>query len=257
MAIGKLFIVATPIGNLQDITYRAIETLKEVDFVLCEDTRITKRLLDNYAINKPLMSYHSQSKLSKVDRIVELLQQGQNFALVTDAGTPGVSDPGNELIGRLLEHFQQEIEIFTIPGPAAYTALIQVAGINLSKFSFWGFPPNKKGRETFFRQILVAEQPIIYYESPYRILKNLELLSRLEADSQTLASVGSRLSDSQNMPMEGSVGQLEPHCMKIIVGRELTKMFEEVKRGSTAEILQYYQNNPEKVRGEFVIIAYR
>lgn len=222
---GVLYIVATPIGNLEDITLRALRVLKEVDLILCEDTRVTKKLLDRYEIQKPLLSYHHHSKLSRVEKIVEHLENGKNLALVSDAGTPGISDPGNELIVFLRLNLKN-VEIVPIPGASALTVLASVAGINMSKFSFLGFPPHKKGRETFFRGVAESKYPIIYFESPHRVLKNLELLSKFKPDA------------------------------KLIVGRELTKMFEEIVRGSADEILEYYKNNGDKVKGEFVIIAY-
>ncbi len=235
---GKLYIIATPIGNLEDITLRALRILREVDLILCEDTRVTKKLLDRYEIQKPLLSYHHHSKISRVEKIVEHLENGKNLALVSDAGTPGVSDPGNELIEkllngesdpkvRLLERFlKSDFRIIPIPGPSAITTLASVAGINMSRFTFLGFPPHKKGRETFFRGVADSKYPVVYFESPHRVLKNIELLSKFKPDA------------------------------KLIVGRELTKMFEEIKRGSVDEILEYYKNNVDKVKGEFVIIIY-
>ena len=156
---------------------------------------------------------------------------------MSDAGTPGVSDPGNELIASLLDpkirssailrsDLRKEIEIIPIPGASAVMAIASVAGINMSKFSFLGFPPHKKGRETFFRGVAEAKYPVIYFESPYRFLKNLELLEKLKPDA------------------------------KLIVGRELTKMFEEIKRGNIREILGFYRNNRDKNKGEFVVIVY-
>ncbi|MCX6762928.1 MAG: 16S rRNA (cytidine(1402)-2'-O)-methyltransferase [Candidatus Moranbacteria bacterium] len=222
---GKLYIVATPIGNLEDITLRALRVLKEADLLLCEDTRVTKKLLDKYEIQKPLLSYHHHSKLSRVEKIVEHLENGKTLALVSDAGTPGISDPGNELIAQLLN--QGEVDIVPIPGASAVSTLASVAGINMSKFSFLGFPPHKKGRETFFRQVAEAKYPAVYFESPHRFLKNLELLEKMKPDA------------------------------KLVVGRELTKMFEEVLRGNIGEIREKWGKRAEKEkRGEFVIIAY-
>lgn len=223
--LGKLFIVATPIGNLEDITLRAIRILKEADLILCEDTRVTKKLLDRYEIQKPLLSYHHHSKISRVEKIVEHLENGKNLALVSDAGTPGISDPGNELIEQLTKA-QPSSEVIPIPGASAVAAIASVAGINMSKFLFLGFPPHKKGRETFFRGVAEAKYPIIYFESPHRFLKNLELLAKFKPDA------------------------------KLIVGRELTKMFEELKRGNISEILEYYKNNENIIKGEFVIIVH-
>ncbi|MFA5926370.1 MAG: 16S rRNA (cytidine(1402)-2'-O)-methyltransferase [Parcubacteria group bacterium] len=228
---GKLHIVATPIGNLEDITLRALRILKEADLILCEDTRVTKKLLDRYEIQKPLLSYHHHSKISRVEKIIEHLENGKNLALVSDAGTPGISDPGNELIERIWTSDVQnswghQMSIIPIPGASAVTTLASVAGINMSKFTFLGFPPHKKGRETFFRGVAESKYPSIYFESPHRFLKNIELLSKFNPNA------------------------------KLIVGRELTKMFEEVKRGSVSEILEYYAENSDKIRGEFVIIKH-
>jgi 16S rRNA (cytidine1402-2'-O)-methyltransferase len=226
---GKLYIIATPIGNLEDITLRALRILKEVDLILCEDTRVTKKLLDRYEIQKPLLSYHHHSKISRVEKIIEHLENGKNLALVSDAGTPGVSDPGNRLISEILATQNiggNSIEIIPIPGASAIVTIASVAGVNMDKFFFLGFPPHKKGRETFFRGVAEAKHPVIYFESPHRVLKNLELLSKFKPDA------------------------------KLVIGRELTKMFEEVKRGNIEEILEYYRNNGDKVKGEFVIIAY-
>jgi len=222
--LGKLYIVATPIGNLEDITFRAIKTLKEVDFILCEDTRVTKKLLNHYEINKPTISYHHHSSKAKIDKIIELLKSGKNLAFVSDAGTPGVSDPGNELISDILSELRDKVEIIPIPGPAAITALISVSGINMQKFTFVGFPPHKKGRETFFRNISESKIPVLYYESPYRVIKNLELLKKFGKKN-------------------------------IIIGREITKMFEEVVRGEIDEVLDYF-NKKDKIKGEFTIIIY-
>lgn len=220
---GTLYIIATPIGNLEDITLRAVRILKEVDLILCEDTRVTKKLLDRYEIQKPLLSYHHHSKISRVEKIAEHLENGKNMALVSDAGTPGMSDPGNELIEKI---WKPDIQIIPIVGASVITAIASVAGINMSRFTFLGFPPHKKGRETFFRGVADSKYPVVYFESPHRVLKNIELLSKFKPDA------------------------------KLIVGRELTKMFEEIKRGSVDEILEYYKNNVDKVKGEFVIIIY-
>jgi 16S rRNA (cytidine1402-2'-O)-methyltransferase len=221
--MGILYIVATPIGNLQDITLRALETLKNVDFIACEDTRVTSKLLNHYSIKKPLISYHQHSELKKIDFIVDKLKEGSNIALVTDAGTPGISDPGNILVA---EAVKNNIEIHPIPGSSALASIISIAGIDLQKFLFFGFPPHKKGRETFFKKIINSEYPAIYYESPHRVIKNLELLKILECSK------------------------------RIIIGREITKIFEEVQRGNVEEILSYYQENKDKIKGEFVVIVY-
>jgi len=233
---GKLYIVATPIGNLEDITLRALRVLKEVDLILCEDTRVTKKLLDRYEIQKPLLSYHHHSKLSRVGKIVEHLENGKNLALVSDAGTPGISDPGNELVSLFYPKSGSWdlprsglggcIEIIPIPGPSAITTLASVAGINMSRFTFLGFPPHKKGRETFFRQVAGSKYPVVYFESPHRFLKNLELLEKFKPDA------------------------------KLVVGRELTKMFEEILRGEVGEIRKYFEGKEGKIKGEFVVVCH-
>jgi len=224
--IGKLYIVGTPIGNLEDITLRALRVLKEADLLLCEDTRVTKKLLDRYEIQRPLLSYHHHSKLSRVEKIVEHLENGKTLALVSDAGTPGVSDPGNILIEHITQNMEQKVDVIPIPGPSAILTIASVAGISMDNFCYRGFPPHKKGRETFFREVAENKYPVVYFESVHRFLKNLELLEKMKSDA------------------------------KMIVGRELTKMFEEVKRGCVGEVLEYYKNNPDKVKGEFVIVAY-
>lgn len=231
--LGKLFIVATPIGNLEDITLRALKVLREVDLILCEDTRVTKKLLDRYEIQKPLLSYHHHSKLSRVEKIAEYLENGKNLALVSDAGTPGISDPGNELITNLTPALsllrrgsEPELQIIPIPGASAVAAIASVAGINMSRFYFLGFPPHKKGRETFFRELAEAKYPVIYFESPHRFLKNLEILEKFRPDA------------------------------KLVVGRELTKMFEEIVRGEIGEVRKSWEKREEKEKkGEFVVIA--
>lgn len=230
MNTGILYIVATPIGNLEDITLRAIRVLQEADLVVCEDIRETKKLLDHYNIKTPTASFYnfqrkpaSVKPAPKIDYLIHNLKNGKNIALVTDAGTPGISDPGNQLVEAAIVN---QISVIPIPGASALTALASVSGIDLSEFVFLGFPPHKKGRETFFKKIIAAEMPAMYYESPHRVIKNLELFQKLGGDK------------------------------RIILGRELTKMFEEIVRGSVAEVLDYFQKNADKVKGEFVIIVY-
>lgn len=223
MNIGTLYIVATPIGNLEDITLRSLRTLKEVDFVACEDTRVTRKLLNHYNIATPAIVYHQHTKDDKIQKIINELLAGKNVALVTDAGTPGVSDPGNILVA---EAIANDIVVLPIPGASALASMISVAGIDMQQFTFLGFPPHKKGRETYFKKVSALEIPVVYYESPHRVLKNLEMLAKFSTDKQ------------------------------IILGRELTKMFEEVVRGSIEEVLAYFASNPTKIKGEFVIIVH-
>jgi 16S rRNA (cytidine1402-2'-O)-methyltransferase len=165
-----LFIIGTPIGNLEDITLRAIRVLKEVDLVLCEDTRVTKRLLSKYEIKTPTMSYHAQSKLSKVEKIFALLEEGKSLALVSDAGTPCISDPGVLLVSQVLEKFGDTVTVVPIPGPSALITALSAAGVSVAEFTFLGFLPHKKGRETLFKEIAESKRVMAFYESPHRIL---------------------------------------------------------------------------------------
>ena len=221
-----LYIVATPIGNLEDLTFRALKILKEVDLILCEDTRVTKKLLEHYGIKTPVLSYHQHSKLTKIDYILELLKEGKNLALVSDAGTPGISDPGNKLINEIVEKVEM-VEIVPIPGPSAVTAAASISGFPMDKFLFLGFPPKKRKRKKFFEEVINSKYSVIFYESPYRILKTLKEL-QLEAKTYTL----------------------EP---KIVVCRELTKKFETIYRGKIEEVIEKIEK--DKIKGEFVVIV--
>jgi len=223
--MSKFYVIATPIGNLGDITFRAIETLKNVDLVLCEDTRVTKKLLDKYNINKSTMSYHAQSKLSKTDKIFELLEEGKNLALVSDAGTPGISDPGALLVSQIKNHFGDEVEVIPIPGASALITALSASGLPTHEFTFLGFLPHKKGRETLFKEIAISKRTMVFYESPHRILKTLESLQKFCPDK------------------------------KVCIARELTKIYEEFKTGSPAELLEYLIKNPVKQKGEFTVIV--
>ena len=227
--MANFYVVATPIGNMGDITLRAIETLKSVDLILCEDTRETKKILNKYEIKTPTMSYHAQSKLAKVDKIFELLEEGKNLALVSDAGTPTISDPGAMLVSKIKEtHFSHGVNVIPIPGPTALITALSASGLPTHEFTFLGFFPHKKGRETLFKEIAEAKRTMIFYESPHRILKTLESLVKF-------------------CPKENQ--------KKVCIARELTKIYEELKIGSPEEILEYYNQNPDKQRGEFTVIV--
>ena len=225
MQNGILYVVATPIGNMGDMTHRAIETLKSVDLVLCEDTRVTRNLLDHYMIGTGTMSYHAQSKLSKHDKILEMLAEGKSLALVSDAGTPTISDPGVMLI-EMIKRDLPDVKIVAIPGASALTAALSVSGIPSPQFTFYGFLPHKKGRETIFKEISESERTSVFYESPHRIEKTLE-----------------------------SLAKHLPETKKVVIAREITKMFEETVSGSATEVLEYFNKNQDKVRGEFVVIV--
>jgi len=218
-----LYIIGTPIGNLKDITLRALEVLKEVDLILCEDTRVTKKLLEHCQIKKPLLSYHQHSKLKKVNYILELLKQGKNLALVSDAGTPGISDPGNLLVYEAIERLREKVEIIPIPGPSAATAAASISGFPMDKFLFLGFPPTKRKRKKFFEAVVKSKYPVIFYESPYRIIKTLKELSSFISDRE------------------------------VVVCRELTKKFETIYRGEIEEVIKEIEK--DIIKGEFVIIV--
>ena len=174
-----LYIVGTPIGNLEDISLRALRILGEVDFILCEDTRVTKKLLEHYKIKTPVISYHQHSDFSKTNYILGLLGEGKDLALVSDAGTPGISDPGGKLVQAVLERFGEDMKIESVPGPSAVTAALSISGIPTDKFIFLGFPPHKKGRQTFLKKIIESNYPVVVYESKHRIIKFLEELNRI------------------------------------------------------------------------------
>ena len=228
--MATLYTVATPIGNLNDITYRAVEVLQEVDVIVCEDTRVSKRLCEHYNITTPLVAYHAQSPPSRSREIIDKLKEGKDVALVSDAGTPCVSDPGVQLIQMIVAETHKdtthEIHVLPVPGPSALTALVSVAGFSGNQFTFIGFMPHKKGRQTLITEMKNAGRPTIFYESPHRIIKTLEM-------------IGTQWSREK----------------QVVIGRELTKMHEEVVRGSVHDILVYFATNPDKVRGEFVVMV--
>ena len=209
-----LYIIATPIGNLEDITLRALRALKEVNVILCEDTRTTAKLLQKYNIKTPTVSYHSHSKLSKVEKIFSLLLEGKSLALVSDAGTPAISDPGVLLISQIRDRMP-DVQVVPIPGPSAVIAALSASGFPSSNFLFLGFLPHKKGRETLFKEIAEAKRTVVFYESPHRIMK-------------ALASLKEHLKSR-----------------KIAIARELTKIHEEIVFGTPEELLLYFNNNKD------------
>jgi len=215
-----LFLVATPIGNLQDITFRAIETLKNCDYILCEDTRHSLTLLKNYGIEKPLKSFHKFSECAKEDHVIEDLQQGKQIALISDAGTPGISDPGALLVQRCA---QENIPVTSIPGPCAAITALTISGLNTDLFQFFGFLPKKsKELKSTLSSLLSYSGTTICYESPFRLLEVLKTFSEL----------------SENRPL--------------VVCRELTKKFEEIKRGTAKELFDYFETHP--LKGEIVLL---
>ncbi len=218
---GTLYIVATPIGNLEDITLRALRVLKEVDTIFCEDTRITKRLLNKYKIDTNTQSLNARTEEVKLNLVLQLLSDGKDIAYVSDAGTPGISDPGVRLVARAR---QAGASVEAIPGPSALTAALSIAGVPTNKFTFLGFLPQKKGRQTAIKSIANIEHTVVLYESTHRILKLLSELSK-------------------------AVPQV-----RVTLARELTKIHEEVLQGTAEELLQILEENPQKQRGEFVVI---
>lgn len=218
-----LYIVATPIGNLEDITLRAISALSNADLILAEDTRVTKNLLERYNIKKDIISYHQHSTIQKIDRIIELLKEGKRLALVSDAGTPGINDPGNFLIMKVLETLP-DLKIVPIPGPNAAVTALSISGFPSDRFSYLGFPPHKKGRQTFFKNLAKIKETVVFYESKYRILKAL-------VEMQKFSGLGNR---------------------QIMVARELTKQFETIYRGTVDEIVGALKK--DNILGEFVVV---
>lgn len=218
---GTLFVIATPIGNLEDITVRALRILGAVDYILCEDTRVTKKLLTHYHIATPTKRYDAHASEATHQAIVADVRDGKQVALVSDAGTPGVSDPGVRLIQRART---AGARIEAIPGPSALTTALSIAGVPGNQFTFLGFIPQKKGRETFFATLTEHIAPVVCFESTHRIMKTL---AALEARYPTAT---------------------------VYLARELTKQFEELRIGTPAEISDTLSRQPEKQRGEFVLL---
>lgn len=223
-----LYIVATPIWNLKDITYRAVETLKNVDSIACEDTRTSGVLLNHYDIKKPLISFHSHSWKVKTDKIIEQLKQGMDIALISDAWTPGISDPWYILIKEAISEW---IEVTPIPWVTAFTTALMWSGMQMNHFLYLGFLPVKKWRQTLFKMLVERkgnkkeDETVVIYESVHRIVKTLKEISEYFWENHY-----------------------------IVVGRELTKKFEEFRRWSVSEVIDYFENTPGKVKGEFVVM---
>lgn len=215
---GKIYLVATPIGNLEDITFRAINTLKEVDLIAAEDTRYTLKLLNYYEISKPLISYHRHNEDIKTDFLIEKALNGENIAIVTDAGTPGISDPGEEIVKSAIE---KNIEVIPIPGACALVNALIASGLNTKQFGFYGFLPiNKKLRKKIFEKILKENKTIIIYEAPHKLQKTL--IDILE-----------------------NIGDI--NC---VIAKELTKIHEKFVRGKVSELIEIFK----EPKGEFIIL---
>ncbi len=225
MSKGKLSLVATPIGNLEDITLRALRTLKECDLVLCEDTRVTQKLLGKYEIKKPTFKADAHLSKGQLEKIKSLLEEGKHLCAVSDAGTPGISDPGTFLVDFIrTENIDCLIE--TIPGPSAVTAALSLAGVLGNEWMFLGFFPQKKGRQTALKDLGIRKEATVFYESSHRIMKLLAELMEY-VPTRTIA-----------------------------IARELTKMHEEFLKGTPQEVLEVLKSDPKKQKGEFVVIVY-
>ncbi len=219
--LGKLYLVATPIGNLEDITFRAINILKQVDLIAAEDTRHTLKLLNYYEISKPLISYHRHNEEVKVNILINKLLEGQDIAIVTDAGTPGISDPGEEVVKQAIK---QNIEIIPIPGACALINALISSGLNTKEFAFYGFLPlNKKNRKNILERIKNEDKTIILYEAPHKLIKTLE---------DILESVGN---------------------VNCVIAKELTKIHEKFERNNIYNLIEKL-NKEEKIKGEYIIL---
>ncbi|MCW9054534.1 MAG: 16S rRNA (cytidine(1402)-2'-O)-methyltransferase [Candidatus Pacebacteria bacterium] len=219
----KLYVVGTPIGNLKDISQRALEALGSVDLILCEDTRVTKKLLAHYGIEKPMKRMDAHIEASSAGKVTDLFESYERIALVSDAGTPTLSDPGDRLV-RAARSAGVAIEV--VPGPAALTAALSVSGLPASEFTFLGFVPHKKGREKLFAEVAESTRTIVMYESPHRIMK-------------TLSSLVTHLSSERT----------------VVVARELTKLYESTISGTPQEVFDHFTAYEEEQRGEFVVIV--
>ncbi len=222
-AKGVLAVVGTPIGNLDDLSARGLALLRRADRIVCEDTRVTRKLTDRHGISAPLMSVHHHSSSAKVAEVIGMIRDGKTIAVVTDAGTPGISDPGGILVAAA---YDAGVKVVAVPGPSAVTAALSLSGLPTDRFRFFGFIPHKKGRETMLMEIADSAETAVFFESPHRLLKTLERLKELLENGRT-----------------------------VVVTRELTKLFEEVVRGSIGYVNDVFTDNPGKVRGEFVVVV--
>jgi len=222
--LGFLYIVPTPIGNLEDMTFRAVRILKEVDLVLCENTSVTQRVFKEYDITTATTVFYANTGFKNIEKIMGLLEEGKSLALVSDAGTPTISDPGVLLIEKIYKELP-EARVIALPGASALTTALSVSGITSSNFQFYGFLPHKKGRETIFKAIASSPVTSIFYESVHRIEKTLESLVGILSSDRT-----------------------------VVIVRELTKIHEEAVRGTAEDVRRYFETNPDHIRGEFVVI---
>jgi 16S rRNA (cytidine1402-2'-O)-methyltransferase len=216
-----LYFIPTPIGNLEDMTFRAVNTLKEVNLVLCEDTRVSGKLLKHYGIDTPMQAYHQHNEHKLTDSIINKLESGEDMAIITDAGTPGISDPGFLLARSCVEH---QLEMTCLPGATAFVPALVTSGLPNDKFVFEGFLPPKKGRQKRLEALKDENRTMIFYESPYKLIRTLNDFK-------------------ENFGSE----------RQISISREISKLFEETKHGSIATVLEYFDQ--KKLKGEFVIVV--
>ena len=233
---GIFYIVGTPIGNLEDMTFRAVATLKSVDLILCEDVSNAQKILKHFEINTKCTNYFANSRLTKIDEIIDSLSEGKSIALISDAGMPTISDPGSLLIKKIYEAKKENddistssmtnIQIKVVPGPTALTSSFSLSGLTGNEFVFFGFLPHKKGRETIFKEVLNNERVSIFYESVHRFEKAIDSLEKILSEDR-----------------------------EVVVCREITKLHEQVVKGNIGEVKEYFAKNKDKVRGEFVILV--
>jgi len=216
---GKLYLVPTPIGNLEDITFRAVRVLKEADLILAEDTRTSAPLLKHFDIHQKIYAHHQHNERQSTNEIIKFLKEGKNIALVSDAGTPAISDPGFYLVREVLKN---DLSVECLPGATAFVPALVNSGFPTDRFCFEGFLPLKKGRQTRYKALAAEERTIVFYESPHRLLKTLDEMAEFFGSDRPIS-----------------------------VSRELTKMFEETVRGTVAEVKTYFETHT--VKGEFVI----
>jgi 16S rRNA (cytidine1402-2'-O)-methyltransferase len=222
---GTLYIVPTPIGNLEDVTLRALRVLKEVDLVLCEDTSVTQRLFKEYDIHTKTSVFYAQTGIKNIERILEDLENGAQIALVSDAGTPTISDPGVLLVDRVRNELP-DVQVVALPGASALLTALAASGISSATFTFYGFLPHKKGRETLFKIIAESDHTSVFYESVHRIEKTMDSLAQVLGEAR-----------------------------RVVLARELTKMHEEIVRGNAEEIQKHFVEHKDHLRGEFVVIV--
>ncbi len=225
--VGTLYIVPTPIGNREDITLRALNILRSVDLVLCEDTRVSRKLFEHYELSPHCMSYHAQSSATREREILELLREGKKFALISDAGTPAISDPGAKLLARIYEQ-GIPVRIVPLPGPSAVTTAVSASGFFGNQFCFYGFLPQKKGRRALTSEMLQSGRISVFYESPHRLMKWFSLVRELSPEAY--------------------------ENRQVFVAREITKIYEDLRRGTIREVHESFIEDGEGMRGEFTVV---